>query len=119
MKNQKTTNKMKNLNNFKNLIEENTNFYSTAGEGGNVLFISETYENAEVGVWIDPVFEGENVVGLEFHATNPNTQNIAGQQAYLAANGGDFWKMQAEFLAPLVNETFTTMEEVYNAFNQL
>ena len=97
---------------FTSIIEENTNFYSHTGDGGNMCFASncDTIEK----VWIEPNYIGEDVDGVCISVTSMNDIDEAlkimkeeGIEAYV------------EYLKPAFEVVVTSVEDIISAFNTI
>ena len=108
---------------FTSIIEENTNFYSHTGDGGNKCFASncDTIEK----VWLESGYatmdDYSNENATHVNVTVPNNNSILEmdlERLSAAAKSGDVDYI-LEFSKPLIEIKCTTIEEIIEAFKTI
>jgi hypothetical protein len=108
---------------FTSIIEENTNFYSHTGDGGNKCFASncDTIEK----VWLESGYatmdDYSNENATHVNVTVPNNNSILDmdlERLSAAAKSGDVDYI-LEFSKPLIEIKCTTIEEIIEAFKTI
>ena len=122
MKTKLTNEQMNYPRQFSSIIEENTNFYSHTGSGGNKCFASncDTIEKVwlESGYATMDDYSNENATHVTVTVPNNNTLEDMDLERLRACASGDVDYI-LEFSKPLMEIKCTTIEEIIEAFKTI